>query len=395
MSQLAQSNNTESSSAPVASQHPTEWQRRVLWRAITLVSLLVSFVVIGLFFWGLGTVTAFLQPVLIPVAAAGILAYLLDPVVDFIRRIWPMSRTLAVVIVFCVFLGGIALLLVSVIPEIWRQSATLGSRLPELAQKAQVNVMRLIERIQTDAGHQVWMAEAEKLLRDNWSSWSQALWGFVQSSIGGVLGWTGFLLSLVLVPVYLFFFLKNSESISATWSNYLPLRASAFRDELVGALTEINGYLINFFRGQLIVSIIDGILTGLALYFIVKLPYAALIGFLVAILGLIPYLGIVLSLIPALIVAAAEFGDWQHPLTVLVIFLVVQNLDGILLAPKIVGDSVGLHPMTVIVSVIVWSLVFKGVLGALLAVPLTATIKVLFRRYIWYPRTNTPMPQSQ
>ena len=219
-------------------------------------------------------------------------------------------------------------------------------------------------------------------------------WRFITSSVGGFLGVFGFLLSMVIVPIYLFYFLIESRNISQSWGDYLPLRASAFKDEVVSALEEINGYLIAFFRGQLVVSLINGTATGLLLV-IVGLDFGLLIGLLLCILGIIPYLGIILCWIPAVIIASVQGGAgtwipgdpwWVFPLVVTAIFTVVQQIDGLWITPKIVGESVGLHPMTVIVSVFVWSLLMGGLLGAILAVPMTATLKVLLRRYIWERR---------
>ena len=206
---------------------------------------------------------------------------------------------------------------------------------------------------------------------------------FLQKSVGGFLGVFGFLLSLILVPIFLFFFLKEGHSISENWSNYLPLRASPLKSEIVSLLNEINNYLINFFRGQLLVSLIDGFLIGFCLLVFVRLEFSLLIGLMVGLLGLIPYLGMMICWVPAVIIAAAQFGDWWHPLLVTIIFIVANNIDGMIIAPKIVGESVGLHPLTVIISVLAWSLILGGLLGALLAVPLTATLKVLLKRYFW------------
>ncbi|PYI76281.1 MAG: hypothetical protein DMF01_05005 [Verrucomicrobia bacterium] len=131
------------------------------------------------------------------------------------------------------------------------------------------------------------------------------------------------------------------------WKEYLPLRASPLRDEVADVLWEINGYITAYFRGQLLVCLVDGILIGTALT-IFGLNFAPVIGALVVIL--------------------------------------TQNLEGIFYAPRIVGNYVGLHPMTVIVSIFVWGLIIGGVIGPLLAVPLTATIKVLLARYVWRRR---------
>jgi len=110
-----------------------------------------------------------------------------------------------------------------------------------------------------------------------------------------------------------------------------------------------------------------------------------------AFIGIIPYVGSLLCLIPAVIIAFVQgsaeqpwgLPAWGFVLGVVAIFIVVQQINSLVTAPKIVGDSVGLHPMTVIFSMLFWSLFLGGFLGALLAVPLTAAVKVLFRRYVW------------
>ncbi len=211
---------------------------------------------------------------------------------------------------------------------------------------------------------------------------SEKIWGLLKQSIGGFLGVTGFLLSLVMVPIYLFFLLKESPAIERRWREYLPLRNSPVKNEVAAVLSQINNYVIAYFRGQLLVCLIDGTLIGIALY-ATGLNFAPLIGLLVVILTMIPYVGIILCWIPAVLIAAAQWGDWTHPLIVTGVFLVVQNLEAIFIAPRIVGNSVGLHPMTVIVSIFVWGLLIGGLLGPILAVPLTATIKVLLARYVW------------
>src|SRR5438876_1618413 len=210
----------------------------------------------------------------------------------------------------------------------------------------------------------------------------EKFWDILKRSIGGFLGVTGFLLSLILVPIYLFFLLNEKPRIEQHWKEYLPLRASPLRDEVADVLSEINGYITAYFRGQLLVCLVDGILIGTALT-IFGLNFAPVIGALVVILTMIPYIGIIICWIPAVLIAAFQWGDWTHPIIVTAIFIVVQNLEGIFYAPRIVGNYVGLHPMTVIVSIFLWGLIIGGVIGPLLAVPLTATIKVLLARYVW------------
>jgi len=201
------------------------------------------------------------------------------------------------------------------------------------------------------------------------------------------------LLSLILVPIYLFFLLKEKPRIEKRWKDYLPLRESPLKDEVAEVLSEINKYVTAYFRGQLLVCVVDGVLIGTVLT-LFGLNFAPLIGVLVVILTMVPYIGIIICWVPAVLIAAFQWGDWLHPIGVTLIFIVIQNLEGIFYAPRIVGNSVGLHPMTVIVSIFVWGLVIGGVLGPLVAVPLTATIKVLLARYVWGPRLREEVMES-
>ncbi len=240
--------------------------------------------------------------------------------------------------------------------------------------------------------------DLQKLLSGDWIRTAlpailRNAWTFVKSSVGGFLGIFGFLLSMIIVPLYLYYFLIESAKIKQSWSDYLPLRASAFKDEVVSCLTEINRYLVAFFRGQLFVSVINGIATGVGLM-IIGLDFGLVIGVALCAAGIIPYLGIALCWIPAVIIAAVQGGSalipaepwWIMPVAVSAIFIVVQQIDALFITPRVVGEAVGLHPMTVIASVFLWTLLLGGLLGAILAVPLTASIKVLFQRYVWRAR---------
>ena len=177
----------------------------------------------------------------------------------------------------------------------------------------------------------------------------------------------------------------------------------------MACLTEVNSYLIAFFRGQLVVSTINGVATG-TLLGIVGLDFGILIGLGLCVLGIIPYIGITLCWIPAVIIASVQGGSWLvpasaawwvFPLVVTGVFVVVQQVDGLFVTPKIVGERVGLHPVTVIFSVFLWSLLLGGLLGAILAVPLTAASKVLLKRYVWertivaHPAENVPVPAAE
>ena len=428
--------------------YPTPWQKRTMWAALTALFVVLLIVIAGAVVYVGANLISFLQPILIPIAVAVILAYLLDPLVtELCRR--KMGRSMAIVVIFASVLIALVGLVAWVAPTISMQSANFARELPNYTQKARDRIVDLIVQynrlvggsssrgksassglvnfllgtppprgpsptpaatpapspspepspspIETisaapakisSAERQQLEAKAEKIipnLQRYLPTLAEKIWNIVKQSIGGFLGVTGFLLSLIMVPIYLFFLLKERPRIEKRWKDYLPLRASPLKDEIAAALSEINNYVIAYFRGQLLVCLVDGTLIG-SILTLFGLNFAPLIGLLVVILTMIPYIGIVICWVPAVLIAAVQWGDWTHPLIVTTIFIVVQNLEGMFYAPRIVGKSVGLHPMTVIVSIFVWGLLIGGLLGPILAVPLTATVKVLLTRYVWGPR---------
>ena len=371
---------------------PSDFQLRTVWKAITGIAIAVIAVLLVKLIMITGDVLGFLQPVLVPVAVAGILAYLIDPVVVWLRgRVIfgkEISRMWAIVIVFVVAAIGLLLLAYSILRPAIRQMPT-AEQVGTAYQAVQAWVTQQIAWFQEQTGADQADAADPEVLKGI-ASWAVTGIKGVLGAVGSFFGFLGYSVGFIMVPIYLFFFLKDTHSIRDRWGDYVPLRASPFKDEVVSVLKEINGYLIAFFRGQVLVSMIDGALVGICLFFVPQMgQYAIIFAVLLSILGVIPFVGFIVTLIPAVGIAFAHHHSWEIPLIVALIFIVVQQFDGIVIQPKIVGESVGLHPLTVIFSVFFWSLIIGGVLGALLAVPLTASVKVLFRRYIWENKLNT------
>lgn len=449
---------------------PTAFQRNALWTAATALSITATgALAVGLIYL-LMLVMGFLQPILVPFAVAGVLAYLLEPGVEWLER-RGLNRQRAVLLVFAVFTIGAGGLGWWLVVKLGDPAANLAHRVPVYYSKAQKAVLDFSTRIEKEYGitlpipHAVSTApgassggaptpaapsqaapataamsgpapapstpaadaaapapsasapavgakapaaspdtpstdafDLQGFLNGDWVKTTLPklpgmAWTFVRSSVGGFLGVFGFLLSFIIVPLYLYYFLIESAKIQESWSDYLPLRASSFKDEVVSCLNEINNYLVAFFRGQLFVSVINGIATAIGLA-IIGLDFGILIGLALCLLGIIPYLGIVICWIPAVIIGAVQGpgtfipGDpwWAMPLAVTAVFVLVQQIDALFITPRIVGEAVGLHPLTVIASVLVWGLLLGGLLGAILAVPLTASVKVLFQRYVWRAR---------
>ena len=207
-------------------------------------------------------------------------------------------------------------------------------------------------------------------------------WVFGQ--VSRVASFFGLLAGLALVPVYAFYLLLEKKGIEKNWTDYLPVSNSRLKDELVFILRSINDCLIAFFRSQVLVAICDGVLYTIG-FLIIGLPYSVLLGVMATVLTMIPFLGAMATCATALVIAFAQ-GDWKHPLGVLGVFAVVQTLEGLVIQPKIMGDRIGLHPLTVIIALMVGTTLLGGILGGLLAIPLTAAGRVLMFRYVWKRR---------
>lgn len=182
---------------------------------------------------------------------------------------------------------------------------------------------------------------------------------------------------ILLLPVYVFFFLIEFDPMVARIRGWIP---TSVRPRSVKIFTEIHGILSSFFRGRLVVCIVKGVLTGIGLSF-TGVPYGFLVGFLAGFLSLIPYLGVWLVAIPALGMCWFE----NHQLGLLIatgaIFAVMEVIEGFVLIPRLLGEEVGLHPVTVIVTFLIFAQWF-GVIGMLLSVPLAAITKTLAREFL-------------
>ncbi len=388
---------------------PTLFQRKICWAALTGVALVVVVsLVFGLLF-GLGSLFVALEPVLLPVVIAGFLAYLLSPCVALVqkritRRIWAVVSVMSMA---CVLLVGLGL---TIVPPLVQQTGDLISKREQILEsvveggKAQLAENRLLQKgVDMLYSKMLKDARASELPLEDYEDLSQettyegkltAILSFNSSYLTEkALGWltagtralsgvSMAFIGTVMVPVFLFYFLLESASIARNWHTVLPIRRSAFREEVVETLQEINNYIISFVRGQMLVSVIDGIILAIALK-IMGLPYAVTIAAAAALLGIIPYLGMISTWIPAVLIAWFTWHDVSHVLIVTAIFGCVSQFDGWVLQPRIVGSRVKMHDLTVMFSVLFWSYVIGGVVGALLAVPLTASIKVIFTRYVW------------
>ena len=385
---------------------PTEKQAKILWTSITALAVGILLTLIAALLLGVAWVANTLSSVLIPLAIAGIVAYLLDPLVDWFHKKRGMQRQSAIILVFTIALLLVGGLVASIVPALIGQATKLTTEFPKKAKVFQQKVSNLAS---PDTSNSSTNASPDTVWFETSKEWAKSV-GLTNekareitvSAVSKISAWLleqlkkvtslfGFLAGLALVPVYVFYFLLEKRSIKRNWTDYLPVRESKVKDEIVFVLHSINDCMIVFFRSQVLVAMCVGTLLTVG-FLALGLDYAILLGVMAGLLGIIPYLGVALSIIPAFILSMVQFvpdGDWLKPILILVWFAAVQAMEGFFISPKIIGDRVGLHPLTIIIAIMIGTTLLGGIVGGVLAIPLTAVLRTLMFRYVWVDRVHT------
>lgn len=376
---------------PLAS--PTEQQSRIIWFALTGLAVAVVVALLVAIVWGTGKILDLLSPVLWPLAIAAVVACLLSPAVDFFEN-RKLSRARAILAVFVIAFAVVAGVLISVIPQVIDETEKLADKVPDYSASLQTHINQFLAQPPEFLRHFLpkppedanAAANPQNPVLASASEWLTGslpkMSSWLLKQVGKVASGFGLLAGLVLIPVYAFYFLLEKRGIESHWRDYLPLRDSSAKNELVFVLESISQYLVAFFRGQLLVAMCDAVLYTIG-FLLVGLNYAFLLGFAAVLLTMIPFLGAIVICITALTLAFVQFGDWPHPVGVLCVFIVVQALEGLVISPKIMGNRVGLHPLVIIIAVMTGTTLLGGLLGGILAIPLAAALRVILFRYIW------------
>lgn len=346
----------------------------LLGALVVLATVQLAVDVVGLLLGGLYRAFGELLPIVI---LAGVVAYLFDPLIDrFERNSWARSAAIAVCLGVVMLVGLLTTLVLVpyVVAEVTDLSANIGVYLARLGRQAHdVQVWleaRLGRPLPLDlASMQDWLPDLLPHIKGLAVPLSEALRRVAGSSLGAL----GSLVRWSLFPVLCFFFLRDWDTMKRGAFELLPMRA---RRGALARWTEIDQKLASFVRGQITVCLVLAVLYAGGLVLVTDIPLGALIGVLSGLLFIVPYLGTFLGIVAGSLMAALAFGASWEIVKVWAVFGVVQGIEGTLLTPKIVGDSVGLHPVVVILALFVGGGLF-GFLGILLAVPAAAVLAVL------------------
>ena len=388
---------------------PSEKQAKVLWFSLTALALAIFLALLAILFFGIAWLIDRLSPVLLPLAIAGIVAFLLNPLVNFFEgkmssdvsllfaKLKNPKRVKAILTVFLVGLCLVAtvsvLIITTVVPNIVQ--LTEDAQMDKIEKKVKVSATKLKNnswgRLMQLQNFDVERIDFDKLMPKK----AGAPQEITTESMAEAIRVIGLLAGLALAPVYVFYFLLEARSIEMKWSDYLPLKESWFKEESVFVLQSFNDSMVVFFRGQILVAICVGICLAIG-FAIIKLPYGIIIGLGAGLLGIIPYFGVIVSTIPVLLLSLTQGnqmigGSSLAPVTALGVCVLVLFLEKIVIQPRIIGDRVGMHPVAVIISVLIGTTLVGGVIGGLLAIPLAMALRAVLFRYVWIRRKPKPV----
>lgn len=334
--------------------------------------------VILYFVWQLrpliGFVYEFLKAIFAPFIIAMIISYVLNPVVRMLggRKV---PRTIAVLLIYAVFLVSLSVILMNVIPMFVEQLEELGEHLPELTLHTQQMMNRMDNSI---------LPGSIRMGMNNWFfQFEQRLAGGISDFLDNIGTTIGLVFNAFIVPFLIFYMLKDFEAFERIMLQYLP---RTHRKSIVTLLKEIDEALGNYVRGQLLVCVIIGVLAYIG-YMIIGMQFALLLAGFVAVCNIIPYVGPFLGAAPGLIMATTI--SWKMVLLVALVNTVCQLVESNIISPQVVGKSLHLHPMLIIFALLVGGEV-AGIPGLILAVPVFAVGKVVIQHfYAYYVRRKT------
>ena len=307
----------------------------------------------------------FLKAVLAPFLVAMVISYVLNPVVCMLsdRKV---PRSIAVLLIYAVFLTCVAVILINMIPLLIKQLEELNEHLPEFSMHAQSLMTNQMLPPGVRNGMNSWLYHMETRLADGISSF--------MDNIGSTIN---ILFNAFIVPFLIFYILKDFEVFQRTAVSYLPKNR---RRAIVVLLKEIDMALGNYIRGQFLVCIIVGVFAYIG-YMLIGMPYGLLLAMIVAVFNIVPYVGPFLGAAPAVLMASTI--SWKMVLLVALVNMICQLLESNVVSPQVVGRKLHLHPLLIVFALLAGGQL-AGAVGLILAVPVFAVLKVLVQHFFAY-----------
>ena len=317
---------------------------------------------------GVGVIV-FAGNILTPLIISLVIAYILDGGIGLLQR-FHIARNLSLLLVYLTFVFSALVLIFILVPMLSNQIAQFLNDLPAIFSGGKALLMRLPEEY-PEYIQPVHINELIESLKGEITGVGRRM---LSLSLSSVVGFIAFIVYLVLVPLLIFFFLKDKESLMAWFGNFMP-RSKEKQKLTMNVWSEVNAGIAGYIRGKLIEILILWSVSWI-IFSIFGLNYAPLLSFLVGISVLIPFIGAAIVAIPVALVAYAQWGFEAHFIYVMIAYAVLQFLDGNLLVPLLFSEIVNLHPVAIISSVLVFGGIW-GIWGVFFAIPLATLVNAV------------------
>ena len=333
------------------------------------------------FFGGLTAlvvVLVFFRKIFLPLLLGLLVAYLFDPAVGWFER-HGRSRTFGVVVIVAFLVLAITAAAIFVVPALGDQLESLADRLPEYQKRVRVQLEPLFDRLQAKYPEEIedLQARAVESLRENFPKLAGSVGRAAKKVFGNFFDFVLALLNLVFVPVFAFYLLVDWPHLKKSALGLVPV---AYQETVVSRVGEVDAAVSSFVRGQLVIALILATINAIGLMAL-DVPFGLGIGLIAGLANMIPYMALVVGLVPALALCWVEHQEVVRLLGVIAVFSGAQALEGMVLSPRILGRSVNLHPVWVLLAIITGGSLF-GFIGMLLAVPVAAAIQVFTRHWL-------------
>lgn len=316
------------------------------------------------------SVIYFVGGLITPFLVALVLAYLLDwPLMQLMRL--GLSRSLSATVILVLFLTTMGMLTFGLIPTVWNQGVNLAKAMPTMLKQMQEYILHLPQQ-NPDVFNEELIENTLLMLQDRIVSSGETI---VSASFSSLFDIAAILIYSILVPLLIFFMLKDKRRLLSDLVKALP-QNRRLADEV---WTEMNGQIVNYIRGKVIEILIVGFFTWLVFFF-TGLQYAVLLAVAVGFSVLIPYIGAAAVTVPVLIVGLFQWGLTPEFTYMMIAYGIVQALDGNLLVPLLFSEAVNLHPVAIIMSVLIFGGLW-GFWGVFFAIPLATLVKAVFNAW--------------
>ncbi|RXZ78886.1 AI-2E family transporter [Paenibacillaceae bacterium] len=326
---------------------------------------------------------ALVKTVMLPLILAGVVFYLLNPLVDMMER-RKIRRVYSIVVLYLLMIGLVTLIIVTVVPFVSGQVVSLVNNVPDYAQKLQIQFNELLgygfiadlqNTVQFDP------ADFTQKVTEWASSIIQNTWASIGSLVGAI---KEVVLAIITLPFILFYLLKDGKKLPIFISRFFP---NAVQTKSLTLMSEMNHQISSYIRGQIIISFCIGFLLYIG-YLIIGLDYSLALAAIAACTSIVPYLGPAIAITPALIVSAVTSPIML--VKMIIVWTVVQLVEGKFISPQIMGKNMHIHPITIIFVILTAGNLF-GILGIVLAIPGYAILKVVFTNLFQWFKQRSPL----